>query len=325
MCRLGMWVRAVSFGMGVVHPQPLASYRTFAGNELARLARSGENVRDYFRLDKYFRQYEGYSAAALRALAANRALDQHRHFAAAGDAAAARANLILYKEDRPCSPTARSAAGWTGCGAWFGELRGPRADGNHLHAQSARQIISTECWRRFAQQTLPKDHWELLVIDNAFDRVLASEWDLSWHPQARHIREDELGLTPARLRGIAEARGDVFVFVDDDNLLHQNDPREGASDCRRPPVYRSVGRHNPRRVRDRAGRTDAAAPRLSGPARVLLALVQHSGQSISIPLWGRIMCPSSGGQRIRATSFCGSEASSLAASVNCCPPAKIMT
>ena len=72
------------------------------------------------------------------------------------------------------------------------------------------------------QQTLPKDHWELLVIDNASDRVLASEWDLSWHPQARHIREDELGLTPARLRGIAEARGDVFVFVDDDNLLHQN-------------------------------------------------------------------------------------------------------
>ena len=72
------------------------------------------------------------------------------------------------------------------------------------------------------QQTLPKDHWELLVIDNASDRVLASEWDLSWHPQARHIREDELGLTPARLRGIAEAGGDVFVFVDDDNLLHQN-------------------------------------------------------------------------------------------------------
>ena len=66
-----MWVRAVSFGMGVVHPQPLASYRTFAGNESARLARSGENVRDYFRLDKYFRQYEGYSAAALRALAAS--------------------------------------------------------------------------------------------------------------------------------------------------------------------------------------------------------------------------------------------------------------
>lgn len=71
-------------------------------------------------------------------------------------------------------------------------------------------------------QTLSRDRWELLLIDNASDRVLAEEWDLSCHPLARHIREDELGLTPARLRGIAEAKGDIFVFVDDDNLLHQN-------------------------------------------------------------------------------------------------------
>jgi len=68
-------------------------------------------------------------------------------------------------------------------------------------------------------QTLSKDQWELLVIDNASDRALADEWDLSWHPRARHIREDELGLTPARLRGIAEAKGKLLVFVDDDNIL----------------------------------------------------------------------------------------------------------
>jgi glycosyltransferase involved in cell wall biosynthesis len=34
------------------------------------------------------------------------------------------------------------------------------------------------------------------------------------------IREEQLGLTPARLRGIREARGDVLVFVDDDNVVH---------------------------------------------------------------------------------------------------------
>ena len=71
-------------------------------------------------------------------------------------------------------------------------------------------------------QTLSKDRWELLLIDNASDRVLAKEWDISWHPLARHIREDELGLTPARLRGIAEARGELFTFVDDDNVLDQD-------------------------------------------------------------------------------------------------------
>src|SRR5262249_51129433 len=37
-------------------------------------------------------------------------------------------------------------------------------------------------------------------------------------PKARHIREQELGLTPARLRGVAEARGEILVFVDDDNV-----------------------------------------------------------------------------------------------------------
>ncbi len=68
-------------------------------------------------------------------------------------------------------------------------------------------------------QDRPLDGWELLLIDNASASALAPGWDLGWHLRARHIREDELGLTPARLRGIAEARGDLLVFVDDDNVL----------------------------------------------------------------------------------------------------------
>ncbi|NER52728.1 MAG: glycosyltransferase family 2 protein [Symploca sp. SIO1A3] len=68
-------------------------------------------------------------------------------------------------------------------------------------------------------QTLPLEQWELLLIDNASERLLSSEIDLSWHPQARHIREDKLGLTPARLRGIKEAQAETLIFVDDDNVL----------------------------------------------------------------------------------------------------------
>jgi Glycosyl transferase family 2 len=68
-------------------------------------------------------------------------------------------------------------------------------------------------------QTLPKDQWELLLVDNASERVLANDWDLSWHPLARHVREEALGLTSARLRGIAETTGKFLVFVDDDNVL----------------------------------------------------------------------------------------------------------
>lgn len=68
-------------------------------------------------------------------------------------------------------------------------------------------------------QTLSKHIWELLLVDNASEKILSSRIDLSWHPQARHIKEDELGLTPARLRGIREAQGEILVFVDDDNIL----------------------------------------------------------------------------------------------------------
>jgi glycosyltransferase involved in cell wall biosynthesis len=71
-------------------------------------------------------------------------------------------------------------------------------------------------------QTLPMEGWELLLIDNASTEPLASRIDLSWHPNGRHIPEGELGLTPARLCGIAQARGNLLVFVDDDNILDRN-------------------------------------------------------------------------------------------------------
>jgi glycosyltransferase involved in cell wall biosynthesis len=68
-------------------------------------------------------------------------------------------------------------------------------------------------------QTLPLDKWELLIVDNASRLPLASSWDISWHPTARHIVESELGLAPARRRGIQEASADLIIFVDDDNVL----------------------------------------------------------------------------------------------------------
>jgi glycosyltransferase involved in cell wall biosynthesis len=51
---------------------------------------------------------------------------------------------------------------------------------------------------------------------------LALSWDITWHPIARHILESELGLAPARRRGIQEASADLIIFVDDDNVLDEN-------------------------------------------------------------------------------------------------------
>lgn len=71
-------------------------------------------------------------------------------------------------------------------------------------------------------QTLPQREWELLLVDNASAQPLAGRWDLGWHAAARHVRENQLGLAPARLRGMAEAKGELLVFVDDDNVLAEN-------------------------------------------------------------------------------------------------------
>jgi len=71
-------------------------------------------------------------------------------------------------------------------------------------------------------QTLPKEQWELLLIDNLSSEPLMTQWDLSWHPNGRHILEVELGLSAARQSGICESSGSLLVFVDDDNVLDPN-------------------------------------------------------------------------------------------------------
>jgi glycosyltransferase involved in cell wall biosynthesis len=72
------------------------------------------------------------------------------------------------------------------------------------------------------EQTLGKEEWELLLVDNASADPLSGRVDMSWHPRGRHILEEELGLTPARMRGIGESRGELVVWVDDDNVLDRD-------------------------------------------------------------------------------------------------------
>ena len=71
-------------------------------------------------------------------------------------------------------------------------------------------------------QSLSFGQWELLMVDNGSKTSVAELFDLSWHPFGRHIREEKLGLTSARIRGIEEAQGDLVVFVDDDICLKEN-------------------------------------------------------------------------------------------------------
>ena len=63
-------------------------------------------------------------------------------------------------------------------------------------------------------QTLPRDRWELVVVDNASaPPVVVAD------ARVRVVREPEPGLTRARIAGIREARAALLVLVDDDNVL----------------------------------------------------------------------------------------------------------
>lgn len=68
-------------------------------------------------------------------------------------------------------------------------------------------------------QRLPLNAWECLLVDNASTPGLAGQVSLAWHPNAACLYEGNLGLTWARMRGVASAKGDILVFVDDDCLL----------------------------------------------------------------------------------------------------------
>ena len=69
-------------------------------------------------------------------------------------------------------------------------------------------------------QTLAPEAWELVIVDNASTRFPDPAFFAPGAPANFSIvAEPQLGLTAARRRGFAAARGTVCVLVDDDNVL----------------------------------------------------------------------------------------------------------
>ena len=67
-------------------------------------------------------------------------------------------------------------------------------------------------------QTLPREQWELILVDNNSTRAIASYIDWGGLP-GRHLTASQQGFTPALLRGLADAHAPVCLLLHDDNVL----------------------------------------------------------------------------------------------------------
>jgi glycosyltransferase involved in cell wall biosynthesis len=70
-----------------------------------------------------------------------------------------------------------------------------------------------------ARQTLAREDWELVLVDNASPEPVGLPQGLRDSIQALLVVEPVLGLSSARRAGMAIAQGGLIVFVDDDNVL----------------------------------------------------------------------------------------------------------
>lgn len=71
-----------------------------------------------------------------------------------------------------------------------------------------------------SEQTLSPADWELILVDNESTPPLAEKFVASHLVGSfRIVREETLGLSHARRRGILEAKTELIVFCDDDNVL----------------------------------------------------------------------------------------------------------
>jgi len=85
-----------------------------------------------------------------------------------------------------------------------------------------RKDVLAKALQALSTQTLAADRWELLIIDNDSAEPVEGWVRAPWCKGMKVIREPERGINFARTRGLREARGELILFVDDDNVLEAN-------------------------------------------------------------------------------------------------------
>jgi glycosyltransferase involved in cell wall biosynthesis len=91
-------------------------------------------------------------------------------------------------------------------------------------------------------QTLPLDRWELVVIDNnSKPPLVAEDLDEGRGLPLRLVRETRQGKVPAHRRGILEARADLLVLIDDDNVFEAEYLEKALAIARENPELGAFG------------------------------------------------------------------------------------
>lgn len=84
------------------------------------------------------------------------------------------------------------------------------------------QMIFSRCLDAIKWASVVLMPYEILIVDNnSSNKFNEQEYFKAFcnDCRTRVVIETEQGLTPARLRGIREATGDILVFIDDDNFV----------------------------------------------------------------------------------------------------------
>ena len=85
--------------------------------------------------------------------------------------------------------------------------------------RNPRKDFFQKCIKSLLSQKWDRKY-EIIVVDNNSDfdicKFFAGEKKIKW------VREKEIGLTAARLRGFRKSKGKLLVYVDDDNVLASN-------------------------------------------------------------------------------------------------------
>lgn len=90
-------------------------------------------------------------------------------------------------------------------------------------------------------QSLPRPHWELIIVDSGSTPPIRQRADLAVPAHARIIRVDQPGLALARRAGAEASRGALIASVDDDTVFDPDYLQTGVDFMQRHPEVASCG------------------------------------------------------------------------------------